>query len=331
MPLLFFFGIILIIRVFTLGTPDPTKPENSIINGLGFIWNPDFSTLKNPKVWLAAFGQVFFTLSVGFGAIQTYASYIKKKNDVALNGLTTAATNTFAEVILGGSIAIPIAVAFFGIMGTQAIAKGGAFDLGFQAMPLIFQRIPLGQLFGTVWFFLLFIAGITSAVAIVQPFIAFLQDEFQLNRKKATLITAITLFVLGQPVIFFLKYGFLDDMDFWLGTFGVVLFAVIEVIVFVWLFGPKNAWEEITRGADIKVPKIFYYVLKYITPTFLIGLLGVWIYQSGIDTLLLKGVPSQNIPFVMGLRIMLVLMFLGLVAGVKYSFAQHRLKKRGIV
>jgi hypothetical protein len=136
---------------------------------------------------------------------------------------------------------------------------------------------------------------------------------------------------LGQPVIFFLKYGFLDDMDFWLGTFGVVLFAVIEVIVFVWLFGPKNAWEEITRGADIKVPKIFYYVLKYITPTFLIGLLGVWIYQSGIDTLLLKGVPSQNIPFVMGLRIMLVLMFLGLVAGVKYSFAQHRLKKRGIV
>src|SRR3989338_10060709 len=175
MPLLFIMAILLVIRVFSLGTPDPAQPENSIINGLGFMWNPDLASLKNAKVWLAAAGQIFFTLSVGFGAIQTYASYLRKNDDVALNGLTTAVTNEFAEVILGGSIAIPVAVAFFGVAGTAAIAQGGAFDLGFQSMPLIFQKIPLGQLFGTLWFALLFIAGMTSSVAIIQPLMAFLQ------------------------------------------------------------------------------------------------------------------------------------------------------------
>ncbi len=328
MPLLFIFGIALVVRVFTIGTPDPAIPGNSISAGLGFMWNPDFSSLKESKVWLAAAGQVFFTLSVGFGAIQTYASYIKRKDDVALNGLSTAATNTFAEVILGGSIAIPIAVAFFGVMGAQAVATGGAFDLGFAAMPLIFQEIPFGQAFGTLWFFLLFIAGVTSAVAITQPFMAFLQDEFELTRKKATALTGIALFTLGQPVIFFLQYGFLDDMDFWLGTFGVVAFALIEIVVFVWLFGSKNAWEEITAGADIKVPRIFYYMLKYVTPLFLIILLSTWLWETGLDTILLKGVPEQNVPYVIGLRVMLTLMMIGLILGVKYAFAHHRIKKR---
>ncbi len=77
MPLLFIFGIILTIRVLTLGTPNPAVPANSIANGVAFIWNPNFSSLGNPKVWLAAAGQIFFTLSVGMGTIQAYASYFK--------------------------------------------------------------------------------------------------------------------------------------------------------------------------------------------------------------------------------------------------------------
>ncbi len=331
MPVLFIFGIILVVRVFTLGTPDPALPDNSINAGLGFMWNPNFSTLKDPKVWLAAAGQVFFTLSVGFGAIQTYASYIRKKDDVALNGLSTAATNSFAEIILGGSIGIPIAVAFFGVAGTMTVAQGGAFNLGFQAMPLIFQQMPFGQLFGTIWFFLLFVAGITSAVAITQPFMAFLQDEFQLTRGKATAITGFLLFALGQPVIFFLKYGFLDDMDFWLGTFGVTFFACVEIVVFVWLFGPRNAWKELTDGADIKIPRIFFYILTYVTPILLFILLGTWLYQSGIDTILMRNVAKADLPYVIGVRVMLLLMLIGMGIGIKYSFTHDRLLKRGVI
>jgi len=324
MPALFIFGVVLVIRVFTMGTPDPSQPENSVLNGLGFIWNPDFKSLTNAKVWLAAAGQIFFTLSVGFGAIQTYASYIDRKHDVALNGLTTAATNEFAEVILGGSIAIPIAVAFFGLAATAAIAKGGAFDLGFQAMPLIFQQIPLGRVFGTLWFTLLFFAGITSSVAIVQPFIAFLQDEFRWSRKKAVIVTGALWFALAQPVIFFLRHGFLNEMDFWLGTFGVVLFAFIETIVFVWIFGPDRAWEEINLGADIKIPRFFHFVLKYVTPVYLLILLVTWGWQDGIGILLLKGVKAEDLPYVIGSRILMTGLFVLINIFIYHAFKKGR-------
>lgn len=327
MPLLFLFGIVLVIRVLTLGTPDPSQPENSVLNGLGFIWNPRFESLLDAKVWLAAAGQIFFTLSVGFGCIQTYASYLKRKEDVALNGLTTTGANEFAEVVLGGSIAIPIAVAFFGIAGTAAIAKGGSFDLGFQAMPLIFLNIPLGQVFGTLWFLLLFFAGITSSVAIVQPFVAFLQDEFQWSRRKAVTVMGLIWFICAQPVIFFLKHGFLDEMDFWLGTFGVVAFAFLEVIVFVWIFGADRAWEEINLGADIKIPRFFYYVIKYVTPFYLLVLLISWGWQDGIDIMLFKNVSSENLPYVVSSRVMMTLLFIVINVMVYFAFKKH--KQRG--
>lgn len=322
MPTMFLFAIAMVVRVFTIGAPDPLYPEMNVMQGFGFMWNPDFSKLSNSQIWLAAAGQVFFTLSLGFGAIQTFASYVRKNEDIALNGLSTSMTNEFAEVILGGSIAIPIAVAFFGIHGAQEIAQGGAFDLGFQAMPIIFQKIPFGQFFGSLWFLLLFFAALTSSVAITQPLMAFLKEEFQLSQKKAAWVTGLILFSFGLPVIFFLKYGFLDEFDFWAGTFGLVVFAVIEIIVFFWIFGAKKAWAEINSGADIKVPKIFYYILKYITPLYLIALLITWFFQNGLDVLLLRGVPQENIPYVIAARICLMFMFVTIL------FMIHRIFKR---
>jgi len=193
LPLLFLFAIILAIRIITLGTPDPAFPENTVANGFAFIWNPDFSALGNPNIWLAAAGQIFFTLSLGMGTIHAYASYLKPDEDIVLSGLSTAFTNEFAEVILGGSIAIPVAVAFFGLDATKQIAQGGAFNLGFVSMPIIFgsNHFPLGEVFGFMWFLLLFFAGITSSVAMGQPVVAFLEDEFGMDRKKAVTTLAI--------------------------------------------------------------------------------------------------------------------------------------------
>lgn len=212
LPLLFLFAIILAIRIITLGTPDPAFPENTVANGFAFIWNPDFSALGNPNIWLAAAGQIFFTLSLGMGTIHAYASYLKPDEDIVLSGLSTAFTNEFAEVILGGSIAIPVAVAFFGLDATKQIAQGGAFNLGFVSMPIIFEsnHFPLGEVFGFMWFLLLFFAGITSSVAMGQPVVAFLEDEFGMDRKKAVTTLAIGVLMAVQFVIFFLKFGFLD-------------------------------------------------------------------------------------------------------------------------
>ena len=329
LPAIFILGSVLLVRVFTLGTPDPAYPEQSVWNGLGFIWNPDFKALGQAKVWLAATGQIFFTLSVGFGAIQTYASYLSKKDDVVVSGLATCSANEFAEVILGGSIAIPVTVAFFGLQQTKDIAAGGAFDLGFFAMPMIFQKLPLGQLFGTLWFFLLFLAGVTSSVAMAQPLMAFFQEEFKVSRKNAALMVGGLAFFLMQPVIFFLKYGFLNEMDFWIGTLGLVVFAIIEVILFIWIFGSQNAWREITMGADIKLPRFFFFIMKYVTPIYLFILLGVWFYQDGINVLLMRGVPSVNYPYIWFARFLMTAILLLILILVRVAWQQrHRIQQR---
>lgn len=328
-PLIALFGIFLVVRVFTLGTPNPDFPERNVVNGLGFIWNPDLKMLSQSRVWLAATGQIFFTLSLGFGAIQTYASYLSEKDDVVLSGLATSSANEFVEVILGGSIAIPVTVAFFGLTQTQEIAKGGSFDLGFFAMPMIFQQLPFGQFFGFIWFLLLFLAGITSSVAMAQPLMAFLQEEFKMTRQKAAAVIGVVTFFLMQPVIFFLKFGFLDEMDFWIGTLGLVVFAIIEVLIFIWFFGPDNAWKEISMGADIPMPRIFFPIMKYVTPIYLVVLLGFWFFQDGINVLLMRGVPPENYPYIWFARFLLtgLLVTFMIMVGVAWE-RRHRIQRR---
>lgn len=325
MPLLFIFAVILAIRIFTLDAPDPTHPENTVLNGLAFIWNPDFSALGNPNIWLAAAGQIFFTLSVGMGTIHAYASYLKPDDDIVLSGLATSSTNEFAEVVLGGSIAIPVAVAFFGLDATKLIASGGAFNLGFVSMPIIFgsEHFPMGELFGFMWFLLLFIAGITSSVAMGQPVVAFLEDEFGMDRKKAVTVLAIAVLIAVQFVVFFLKYGFLDEMDYWAGTFGLVVFALIETILFMWVFGADKAWEEMNKGGDIQIPFVFYYIMKYITPLILMILMTWWFIQSAIPTLFLHNVAPENVPYIWGARMLMVAIALVLIYMVKKGWENN--------
>jgi len=305
MPLLFIFAVILVVRVWTLPAPDPTRPENTVFNGFAWLWNPDVSAIGKAETWLAAAGQIFFTRSVGTGSILTYASYLKKNEDIVLTGLTTSMTNEFAEVILGASIAIPVAVAFFGVSGTEMIARGGSFDLGFVAMPIIFLKMPMGEFFGMLWFSLLFFAGITSSVALCSPAMAFLQDQMRMSRKQAAGCVGATLLLCGFPVILFLRYGFLDEMDFWAGTFGLVVFATIEVILFAWIFGIKAGWREMHEGAEIHIPNAFRFIIKYITPVYCIGLLIFWGIQDGIPIITMDGRNSADLPYLWGARAMM--------------------------
>lgn len=326
MPTLFIFGIIIALRVLALGTPDLTKPDWNLVNGLGFLWNPDLNALKSAKVWLAAAGQILFTLSVGIGVILTYASYLTKQDDVVLSGLTSASVNEFAEVILGGTIVIPAAFVFFGPTQIGEIARSGAFNLGFVTMPLIFEKITFGAIFAFMWFMLLFLAGLTSSISLLQPCISFMEDEFKISRRKAVWATGIITFILCQPAIFFLGKGVVDELDFWGGTFCLVLFGTIEVILFTWIFGIDKAWEEIHHGADLNVPAIYKYIIKYITPLFLFFILGFWFIQQGIPLILMKGISPEQKPYIFGTRIMLAGLLLLLAILVKIAWDKRKVR-----
>ena len=116
MPTLYIFGFILIYKALTIGSP--VNPDWSAIKGLDYLWTPRWADLSF-KGALAAAGQIFFTLSLGMGIIQNYASYLKKDDDIVTSSMTTVSLNEFAEVILGGSIAIPITYAFMGVEGLK--------------------------------------------------------------------------------------------------------------------------------------------------------------------------------------------------------------------
>ncbi|MDD5501994.1 MAG: sodium-dependent transporter [Candidatus Thermoplasmatota archaeon] len=284
MPLLIIFAILLAIRVLFLGTPDPSKPDNSVLSGLAYQWVPDFKVLLAAPVWLAATGQIFFTLSLGGGEIPTYASYLKKDDDIVLNGLATSSTNEFCEVILGGSIAIPAAVAFFGIAQTQAAT--GNMGLGFLSMPLVFQNIPLGQFFGALWFLLLFFAAITSSLAMLQPVVTFFQDEFGWSRMKSSLFAIGAAVAIALPCIFL--PGVFDEVDFWAGTVGLAVLALIEIIIFGWFFDIEKGWVEMHKGADMRIPKIFKFIIKYVAPLYILAIFIGWI-ATDLPAFLAKG------------------------------------------
>src|SRR3972149_1929672 len=139
MPLLILFGAFLAYKAITL-----QAGEHGAVNpgtlGLSFLWTPQFNTIFEPKVWLAAAGQIFFTLSVGMGSIQCYASYLKSKDDVALNAMSAGWMNEFVEVVLGSSVIIPIAIGYLGIDQVVEMTKHGGLGLGFKTLPYLFEQ-----------------------------------------------------------------------------------------------------------------------------------------------------------------------------------------------
>ena len=140
----------------------------------------------------------------------------------------------------------------------------------------------------------------------LQPAMAFVDDEFNLGRRKATLVTLIFCFIACHLTIFGISHGVMEEFDFWGGTFCLVLFGTIEAIIFGWVFGIDRAWRETHYGADITIPRIFKFVIKYITPTLLLIILVTWTIQLAIPTLLMVDIPEKNRVWVIGSRIFLV-------------------------
>ena len=270
MPLLLIFGVFLAIRAFTLG--DSGAPlgcaDCDAMLGFNFLWNPQFDSLSNPNVWLAAAGQIFFTLSVGMGTIHCYAAYVKPKDDIALNAMAAGWMNGFVEIVLGASIVIPIAV---GYLGLDWVKENAGFAMAFQTMPFLFGKwgAVLGTVAGVMWFGLLFFAGITSSLAMGSPWVGFMQDEFKFSLNKAAWSFGLVTLIVGMPTVLFYQEGVFDQYDYWAGTVGLVFFGLVEAILFSWVWGVDKGWDEINRGSDITLPKIYKPILKYVTPTIL--------------------------------------------------------------
>jgi len=279
MPIMILLGLVVLLRVLTLGTPDPAKPAQSVTGGLGFMWNPHPDKLWDFQTWLAASGQIFFSLSVGFGIIVNYASYLSENDDLALSGLTSSSMNEFFEVCLGGLITLPAAFIFLGDAASGF--AGSSFALGFQALPNVFAMMPAGQVFGFLWFFMLFVAAITSSVSMLQPVIAFLEEGFALKRHASAAVLGVLSAMGCLFVLYFSKdLVALDMMDFWVGSVALFMLAMIQSFLYGWMFGIKRGDEELHRGAHIRIPWVVQLLLKFVVPVYLLVIFVGFCYQK---------------------------------------------------
>lgn len=232
--------------------------------------------LRNPQLWLAAAGQIFFSLSIGFGVIITYASYLREKDDVVLSGLSATSANEFCEVALGGLITLPAAVAFMGVAGLAG-AGLGTFDLGFKVLPMVFSEMPYGAFFGFLWFFLLFLAAVTSSISMLQPGIAFLEETLRLDRQRSVALLGFITLVGTALVVWFSKDAkALATLDFWVGTFLIFIMGTTQILLFGWVFGLKKGWKEAHVGSAIRIPSVYRPIILYLCPLFLLTIFLLW-------------------------------------------------------
>lgn len=227
MPLLTVLFIIVVIQALFL--PGAAK-------GLNAFFTPDWSALSDPTVWIAAYGQIFFSLSVCFGIMLTYSSYLKPRTNLTGTGLVTGFANSSFEVLAGIGV-----FATLGFMATQQgvevseVAKSG-IGLAFIAFPTIINEMPLGPVFGTLFFGSLTIAGFTSLFSLLEVVVSAFKDKLNLPRKTAAIGIGVFMALISLGLFSTTSaLSTLDIMDKFTNNIGIVGIALISVIVIDWI------------------------------------------------------------------------------------------------
>jgi len=178
---------------------------------------------------------------------------------------------------------VPAGFAFLGVAG---VAGQSTFGLGFNVLPMVFSEMPLGTVFGFLFFFLLFLAAVTSSISMLQPGIAFLEETLNINRRQSVALLGLITAMGCLFVVYFSKdVKALDTLDFWVGTFLIFILATIQIIIFGWSMGLEKGFSEAHQGAIFHIPAFFKVIMKYICPLFLLTIFVLWVLVNiiGLD------------------------------------------------
>ena len=246
--------------------------------GIEFYMRPRWEGLLSIETWIAALGQVFFTLSLGMGAMLIYGSYMKDEWGIPMNAISVALGNTSASILAGFAI-FPAAFALgFGTV----VGSAKSIGLTFFVLPKVFEVMPGGHLFGGIFFVLLAFGAISSAISIQEPSIAWLKDEVGWSRKESALFTGLILWIIGLPFVLngFVKGGLgaklalLSKMDIIIGQLAIPIFGILAIIA-VGYFMKDKGFDEMNKNARVKFSKTWMkFWIKAVVPIF-VGLLFV--------------------------------------------------------
>ncbi|MFD3738589.1 transporter [Streptomyces sp. CB00316] len=258
-PLLFVLFAALVIRALTL---------DGAATGLDALFAPNWSELGSGSVWVAAYGQIFFSLSIGFGIMVTYASYLGRRADLTGSAMVAGFANSSFEILAG--------IGVFATLGYLATASGVGVDevagagigLAFVAFPAVISEMPLGGLFGVLFFSSLVIAGLSSLISIVQVVVSAVQDRTGMRRMPAVLGIG-GLVALVSVLLFPTESGIylLDASDHFINQYGIALAALVGLIVIVWVLRQLPSLQQNADATSaIRLGRWWRICLGVITP-----------------------------------------------------------------
>jgi len=260
MPLLLLLTVVLVLWSLTL---------DGAMLGLKAYVTPDFSKLSNPKVWIDAYSQIFFTLSLGFGIMIAYASYLPDKANISGTAVLTVLINSGYSLFSG--------IAVFAVLGFMATTEGKpisdvvtqSIGLAFVAYPKAISLMPGGNLFGAVFFLCLTVAGLSSAISITEAFISAMVDKFGYRRQS--LVTLVSVLGFLGAIIFTTQAGllWLDIVDHYITHYGLITVGILECVVVGWLFNLPRLREHINRISTIKLGPWWDFLIKFFVPLML--------------------------------------------------------------
>ena len=232
-------------------------------DGLRYYFNfsGGLEHLTHPGVWIAAFSQIFFTLSLGFGIMIAYASYLPDDSNIPTNAFLTSVGNCAFSLFAG--------MAVFATIGYIAHSNGGVpveelknmegLKLGgpkllFETYPLVLSKIPGGRYFGVLFFAGLVVAGLSSSVSIVEAFVSSVTDRFKIGRRK--IVSVLTGVALLLGIIFCFDFGLavLDILDHFCSQYGLVAAALLECIIVGWIFTAKRLRAHLDDTPGLRFP-----------------------------------------------------------------------------
>ena len=251
------------------------------IDGLKAYMTPDFAKLAKPNVWIDAYGQIFFTLSLGFGIMIAYASYLPDKANITGNAILTAVINSGYSLFAGCAV--------FAVLGFMAHSEQKpiaevvtqSIGLAFVAYPKAISLMPGGSLFGAVFFLCLAVAGLSSAVSIMEAFVAAMVDKFGYARKP--LVTTISIVGFLGSIIFTTQAGllWLDIVDHFITHYGLIAVGILECIVVGWMFNLSVLRKHLNRISSIKLGGWWDVLIKFFVP----AALGVIFFGNLVEEL----------------------------------------------
>jgi len=272
MPLLFILLLVLIGRALTLPGAGA---------GLTFYLAPDFSEITG-RTLLSAVGQAFFSLSLGMGAMITYGSYLRDKDEIAGNGAAVVGLDTLIAV-MGGFAIFPAVFA----LGYDPAAGPG---LTFITLPAVFAEMSGGVFFGFLFFTLLAIAALTSAISLLEVVVAWLVDQHRWPRVRAAVVLGVVIFLVGLPAtlgynvlsgVTFLGMDLLDTYDFISGNIMLPLGGLLTAIFVGYVWGTKNAQAEANKVAGaFRIGDWWGFLIRYVVPVAIAAIMFFGIYDT---------------------------------------------------